>query len=89
MFCPITDVIQVWSAPGGMTRLPCDLAAPVSEVALMFWFKEGDRMPIYTLVKFDSLKLGFEVSKEVALGGSFNDVSCDVTPVGGSAPTGE
>ncbi|CAD0203705.1 unnamed protein product [Chrysodeixis includens] len=43
------DVIQVWSAPGGMTRLPCDLAAPVSEVALMFWFKEGDRMPIYTV----------------------------------------
>ncbi|XP_075982590.1 protein turtle homolog A-like isoform X2 [Anticarsia gemmatalis] len=44
-----SHVIQVWSAPGGMTRLPCDLAAPVSEVALMFWFKEGDRMPIYTV----------------------------------------
>ncbi|XP_047033764.1 hemicentin-1-like [Helicoverpa zea] len=44
-----SHVIQVWSAPGGMTRLPCDLAAPVSEVALMFWFREGDRMPIYTV----------------------------------------
>ncbi|KAM3958855.1 protein turtle homolog A [Aphomia sociella] len=42
-------VIKVWSAPGGMTRLPCDLAAPVRDVAMMLWFKDGDRMPIYTV----------------------------------------
>ncbi|KAL0869428.1 hypothetical protein ABMA27_007663 [Loxostege sticticalis] len=44
-----SHVIQVWSAPGGMTRLPCDLAAPVSDVAMMLWFKDGDKMPIYTV----------------------------------------
>ncbi|CAG4930562.1 unnamed protein product [Parnassius apollo] len=43
-----SNVIQVWSAPGGMTRLPCDLAAPARDVAMMLWFKDGDRMPIYT-----------------------------------------
>ncbi|XP_063831580.1 nephrin-like [Ostrinia nubilalis] len=44
-----SHVIQVWSAPGGMTRLPCDLAAPVGDVAMMLWFKDGDKMPIYTV----------------------------------------
>ncbi|CAK1583241.1 unnamed protein product [Parnassius mnemosyne] len=44
-----SNVIQVWSAPGGMTRLPCDLAAPARDVAMMLWFKDGDRMPIYTV----------------------------------------
>ncbi|XP_028031288.1 irregular chiasm C-roughest protein-like [Bombyx mandarina] len=44
-----SHVIQVWSAPGGTTRLPCDLAAPVRDVAMMLWFKDGDRMPIYTV----------------------------------------
>ncbi|XP_063387268.1 synaptogenesis protein syg-2-like isoform X7 [Cydia fagiglandana] len=47
----ITDagIIQVWSAPGGVTRLPCNLAAPSRDVAMMLWFKDGDRMPIYTV----------------------------------------
>ncbi|XP_030038013.2 LOW QUALITY PROTEIN: neural cell adhesion molecule 2 [Manduca sexta] len=44
-----SHVIQVWSAPGGMTRLPCDLAAPARDVAMMLWFKDADRMPIYTV----------------------------------------
>ncbi|XP_068619402.1 hemicentin-2-like [Battus philenor] len=44
-----SNVIQVWSAPGGTTRLPCDLAAPARDVAMMLWFKDGDRMPIYTV----------------------------------------
>ncbi|XP_061384637.1 nephrin-like isoform X1 [Danaus plexippus] len=43
------NVIQVWSAPGGETRLPCDLAAAVHDVAMLMWFKDGDRMPIYTV----------------------------------------
>ncbi|XP_047994798.1 nephrin-like [Leguminivora glycinivorella] len=42
-------IIQVWSAPGGVTRLPCNLAAPSRDVAMMLWFKDGDRMPIYTV----------------------------------------
>ncbi|XP_063539187.1 synaptogenesis protein syg-2-like isoform X4 [Cydia strobilella] len=47
----ITDagIIQVWSAPGRVTRLPCNLAAPSRDVAMMLWFKDGDRMPIYTV----------------------------------------
>ncbi|XP_061721345.1 nephrin-like isoform X3 [Cydia pomonella] len=32
-----------------MTRLPCNLAAPSRDVAMMLWFKDGDRMPIYTV----------------------------------------
>lgn len=44
-----SHVIQVWSAPNAMTRLPCDLAAPARDVAMMLWFKDGDRMPIYTV----------------------------------------
>ncbi|XP_026490993.2 nephrin-like isoform X1 [Vanessa tameamea] len=43
------NIIQVWSAPGSETRLPCDLAASVPDVAMMMWFKDGDRMPIYTV----------------------------------------
>ncbi|XP_013171192.1 PREDICTED: nephrin-like [Papilio xuthus] len=43
------NVIQVWSPPGGTTRLPCDLAAPARDVAMTLWFKDGDRMPIYTV----------------------------------------
>ncbi|XP_060805257.1 hemicentin-1 [Amyelois transitella] len=44
-----SHVIQVWSAPGSATRLPCDLAASVRDVAMTLWFKDGDRMPIYTV----------------------------------------
>ncbi|XP_049877570.1 nephrin-like [Pectinophora gossypiella] len=44
-----SKVIQVWSAPGSTTRLPCDLAAPARDVAMMLWFKDSDRMPIYTV----------------------------------------
>ncbi|XP_050673042.1 nephrin-like isoform X2 [Leptidea sinapis] len=44
-----SNIIQVWSAPGGETRLPCDLAASARDVAMMMWFKDGDRMPIYTI----------------------------------------
>ncbi|XP_072930218.1 protein turtle homolog A-like [Epargyreus clarus] len=44
-----SNVIQVWSAPGGETRLPCNLAAPAHDVAMMMWFKDRDRMPIYTV----------------------------------------
>ncbi|CAG9105462.1 unnamed protein product [Plutella xylostella] len=45
---PLRDVIQVWSAPRGATRLPCDLAASVRDVAMLLWFKDAERMPIYT-----------------------------------------
>ncbi|XP_041969696.1 nephrin-like [Aricia agestis] len=44
-----SSVIQVWSAPGGETSLPCDLVSSVHDVAMMMWFKDGDRMPIYTV----------------------------------------
>ncbi|XP_045502361.1 carcinoembryonic antigen-related cell adhesion molecule 5-like [Colias croceus] len=44
-----SNIIQVWSAPGGETRMPCDLAASARDVAMMMWFKDGDRMPIYTV----------------------------------------
>ncbi|CAK1553335.1 unnamed protein product [Leptosia nina] len=44
-----SNIIQVWSVPGGETRLPCDLAASARDVAMMMWFKDGDRMPIYTV----------------------------------------
>ncbi|XP_023936298.1 kin of IRRE-like protein 2 [Bicyclus anynana] len=44
-----SSIIQVWSAPGAETRLPCDLAASVHDVAMTMWFKDADRMPIYTV----------------------------------------
>ncbi|XP_045528079.1 uncharacterized protein LOC123716395 isoform X6 [Pieris brassicae] len=44
-----SNVIQIWSVPGSETRLPCNLAASVRDVAMTMWFKNNDRMPIYTV----------------------------------------
>ncbi|CAG9789177.1 unnamed protein product [Diatraea saccharalis] len=61
------DVIQVWSAPNSMTRLPCDIAAPSRNVAMMLWFKDGDRMPIYTSMFEHGLKYNSRKSEIMAL----------------------
>lgn len=43
------NAIQIWSAPGSGTKLPCDLAAPARDVGMVMWFKDGARMPLYTV----------------------------------------